>query len=159
MSYGSCPVAEVVGDQPASRRAPLWQSVVLVSGLALVLTTCCVAVSGGLTGWGAGVGAVLLQGPERSQQRIQQLEEIQTSVRADLVHPYGSMFPANPKFINPSGQPSQAVNPSPRYPYHNGQRMKSVLNDDFEHAPFGNHLPWEHMPEGALAKYDKRPDK
>jgi len=108
---------------------------------------------------GGGKEAVLLQrgAAGRPQAVLEQLS--MTSARTDLLHPYGSLYPANPKFINPNGAPRQAVNPEPVHPYHNGHRPQMVLNNDFDHAPFGNHLPWENMPSGALAKYDKRTDK
>ncbi len=85
--------------------------------------------------------------------------EMLSSFRSDLAHPYDSMRPANDKFVNPYNMRTQAVNPEPLYPYNNGKRPKAVLHREFEHNPYGNHVPWETGPAGALAKDIKRPDK
>ena len=85
--------------------------------------------------------------------------EMLSSFRSDLAHPYDSMHPANDIFVNPYNMRSSAVNPEPLHPYNNGKRPKAVLHREFEHNPYGNHVPWETGPAGALAKDVKRPDK
>jgi hypothetical protein len=85
--------------------------------------------------------------------------EMLSSFRSDLAHPYNSMRPANDIFVNPYNMRTQSVNPEPLHPYNNGKRPKAVLHREFEHNPYGNHLPWETGPAGALAKDIKRPDK
>lgn len=82
-----------------------------------------------------------------------------TSFRSDLAHPYGSMRQADSEFANPFNMRERAVNPAPLHPYNNGHRPKAVLHREFEHNPYGNHLPWESGPAGALAKDVKRPDR
>jgi hypothetical protein len=82
-----------------------------------------------------------------------------TSLRSDLAHPYGSLRSAEDKFPNPYNMRQRAVNPAPPHPYSNGHRPKAVLHREFEHNPYGNHLPWETGPAGALAKDIKRPDR
>eukprot|EP00960_Hanusia_phi_P066197 766337-Hanusia_phi.AAC.1 len=79
----------------------------------------------------------------------------ETSVRTDKAHPYNRMInsPDRVKFINKEWTPAQTVNPPPVHPYHGGYRPAKVLHRDFEHEPYGNHLPWEKGPEGAQAKY------
>jgi len=79
----------------------------------------------------------------------------ETSVRTDKAHPYNRMInsPDRVKFINTEWTPAQTVNPPPVHPYHGGSRPSKVLHRDFEHEPYGNHLPWEKGPEGAQAKY------
>uniref|UniRef100_A0A6T8PJ26 Uncharacterized protein n=1 Tax=Hemiselmis andersenii TaxID=464988 RepID=A0A6T8PJ26_HEMAN len=126
----------------------------VIVGVGCLVAASALAVAGVVGGGASSREAVLVQ---RGAERLEMLS--QTSARTDLVHPYGSMYPANPKFINSKGAPQQAVNTLPNHPFHNGHRPKMVLNDDFEHEPYGNHLPWEHAPAGALAKYDKRADK
>jgi hypothetical protein len=119
------------------------------------LVICCVVASVGILS----TSQLQLRAGLEQRQPQELLQKLaQTSVRTDIVHPYGSLYPAEQKFINPSGARRQAVNPAPNYPYHKGVRPHAVLNDDFEHEPFGNHLPWEHAPEGALAKYKEDPD-
>jgi hypothetical protein len=85
--------------------------------------------------------------------------EMLSSFRSDLPHPYNSMRPANDIFVNPYNMRTRSVNPEPLHPYNNGKRPKAVLHREFEHNPYGNHLPWETVPAGALAKDIKRPDK
>jgi hypothetical protein len=85
----------------------------------------------------------------------------QTSMNSALAHPYNSMHLA-PWYVtenNPNGHTTKPVNPAPFHPYHAGVRPKMVHNRDFEHQPFGNHLPWEDGPEGAVAKTVRRGDK
>eukprot|EP00293_Proteomonas_sulcata_P016390 CAMPEP_0184309130 /NCGR_PEP_ID=MMETSP1049-20130417/17389_1 /TAXON_ID=77928 /ORGANISM="Proteomonas sulcata, Strain CCMP704" /LENGTH=296 /DNA_ID=CAMNT_0026621957 /DNA_START=10 /DNA_END=900 /DNA_ORIENTATION=+ len=105
--------------------------------------------------------AVLMSGGAGEAERVE-LENrrvAETSFRTDLVHPYGTMHPANSKFINPNGAPEQALNPAPAYPYHSGHRPWKVLHTDFEHAPYGNKVWWRHLPEGALAKDVQKRDE
>lgn len=82
-----------------------------------------------------------------------------TSFRSDLAHPYNSMHQVDDKFVNPYNMREPALNPKPVYPYNNGKRPKAVLHREFEHNPYGNKLPWESGPAGALAKDIKRPDR
>jgi len=137
-----------------------WRASARVAAAGGLVGACCLAATSIGVGVSGGSPFVSLEqhqhrssGTVRSQAMLQELT--QTSARTDLAHPYGSMYPANPMFINPNKGRGQAVNPSPKHPYHNGVRPKAVLNEDFDHAPFRHHLPWEHGPEGALAKYDK----
>ena len=97
----------------------------------------------------------LLGKSERGLQSTQML----SSFRSDLAHPYGSMRSSDGKFVNPYNMRQQAVNTEPLHPYNNGKRPKAVLHREFEHNPYGNHLPWETGPAGALAKDIKRPDR
>ena len=94
-----------------------------------------------------------------STTRPAQKTEMLSSFRSDLAHPYGSMRSADDRFVNPYNMRQQAVNPEPLHPYNNGKRPKKVLHREFDHNPYGNHLPWETGPAGALAKDIKRPDR
>ena len=93
------------------------------------------------------------------QTRLQMLAE--TSIRTDRAHPYNTMIaaPQEVRYDNRHWVPAHTVNPAPVHPYHAGKRPAKVLHRDFEHAPYGHQLPWEQGPEGALAKYAKRPDE
>ena len=85
----------------------------------------------------------------------------QTSINTMHAHPYDTMrlAPWEVTEINSNSRSTKPVNPSPAYPYHVGLRPKMVLNRDFEHDPYGNHLPWDTGPEGAVAKTVRRSDK
>eukprot|EP00286_Rhodomonas_abbreviata_P016629 CAMPEP_0181340866 /NCGR_PEP_ID=MMETSP1101-20121128/30082_1 /TAXON_ID=46948 /ORGANISM="Rhodomonas abbreviata, Strain Caron Lab Isolate" /LENGTH=312 /DNA_ID=CAMNT_0023452059 /DNA_START=99 /DNA_END=1037 /DNA_ORIENTATION=+ len=83
----------------------------------------------------------------------------QTSIRTDVVHPYDTMHMAENKFVNPDDVRGRPVNAAPHHPYHAGSRPRAVHHPGFEHEPFGNKFPWQDGPEGAVVKYEKRPDK
>lgn len=156
MVYGTFLGGGEDGDSQAGGGSWLRVSARVAAAGGLVGACCLAATSPSLGGGAEREWTSLEHQPQvaaRSNAILQQLS--QTSARTDLAHPYGSMYPANPTFISPTGGARQAVNSAPHHPYHNGVRPKQVLNEDFEHAPFGNHLPWEQGPEGALAKYHK----
>jgi len=133
-----------------SHRVPFLLAVAASSALAVMV------VSGGqLQAMSGQVGLLSGGGP---RARLEMLAE--TSIRTDRAHPYDRMIaaPQEVKFINKHWTPAHTVNPAPVNPYHAGKRPAQVMHRDFEHAPYGHHLPWEEGPEGALAKYERRPD-
>jgi hypothetical protein len=160
MLYGAVspgPAAGAEGGSGPSRRKPA-----LILALAALAA---VALAGGLqaAGEGATALAAVQAGASASaggpRARLEMLAE--TSIRTDRAHPYDRMIAAPQEVtqINRHWAPAHTVNPHPVHPYHAGNRPNEELHRDFEHAPYGNHLPWEGGPEGALAKYERRPDE
>ena len=141
-----------MGSSVPSRRVPG----LLLGAAAVVVITLAV----GLQQAGVHVAALsAVQGAGGPRARLEMLAE--TSIRTDRAHPYDRMIaaPQEVKYINRHWTPAHTVNPRPVHPYHAGKRPNKVMHRDFEHAPYGNHLPWEGGPEGALAKYERRPDE
>ena len=166
-SYGAVIVQEArqqpesTGDTGRSRRFSMLLAAAAASTV-LVVSAGSRALAGRQDDQGVLLAAGGAGGP---RARLEMLysgtsEEVETSIRTDRAHPYDRMIqaPQETKFINREWAPIHTVNPAPVHPYHAGQRPSMVHHRDFEHAPYGHQLPWEEGPEGALAKYVRRPD-
>ena len=141
-------------EGPAGRRV---MAMVAAAAASVVVV---MAVGAQTAGGEGAVPTSVARGGGGPRARLEMLSE--TSIRTDRAHPYDRMIdaPHEVKYINRHWTPAHTVNPAPVHPYHAGKRPAEVMHRDFEHEPFGHHLPWEgDVPEGALAKYERRPDE
>ena len=139
-------------EPPAGRR--------VMTMVAAAAAAAVVVMAAGAQAVSGGAQSSTLLGGGGPRARLEMLAG--ASIRTDRAHPYNRMVaaPQEVKFINRHWTPAHTVNPAPVHPYHAGQRPSQVMHRDFEHEPYGNHLPWETgIPEGALAKYERRPDE